>query len=133
MGAEEEPKPKNILVVDNEKEIVGFIEFLLGGEGYKIRACYNPQDALEEVKRLRPDLIISDVRMPKMWGPEMLRILDQDEETRGIPAILMSATDYLAVNRENTRFLPKPFDNDCLVKTVAAQLNGNNQLGLAAD
>ncbi|MDP2038535.1 MAG: response regulator, partial [Ignavibacteria bacterium] len=56
-----------ILLVDDEKDIVEFLQYNLSNEGFKVITAYNGQEALDKLSQ-KPDLIILDVMMPKMDG-----------------------------------------------------------------
>ena len=78
----------NILVVDDDKEIVGAIEIYLKKEGYNILKAYNGNQALEKVKENEIHLIILDIMMPEKDGIETLEEIRKD---KSIPVILLSA------------------------------------------
>lgn len=110
-----------VLVVDDERYIVDFVGVLLEEEGYRVLRAYDGQEAWELVRSTTPDLVISDVMMPRMNGLELLRRLRASHELGGIPVILMSAVTRLEAASE-ARFLPKPFDIDRMLELVTAEL-----------
>lgn len=63
---------KKILVIDDEVDTRDMLEDLLTGEGFKVACSDGPQHALDHVKSIQPDLIILDLRMPKMSGIDLL-------------------------------------------------------------
>src|SRR3990170_2063520 len=64
---------KTILVVDDEKEICTVLSDNLSREGYRVFVAYEGKTALELVRKEKPDLVLLDIKMPKMNGIEVLR------------------------------------------------------------
>jgi len=83
--------PKKILVVDDEDDILHFLELVLGDKGYSVATASNGHDALAAAQVDRPDLILLDIMMPKMDGWEVLKLLRVDEQTAGVPVAMLSA------------------------------------------
>lgn len=83
---------KRILVVDDEKHICQLYKSELEDEGYSVTVAHSGNDALDEVDRNPPDLIVLDIQMPGMDGVETLeKILGMD---KGIPVILNTAYSH---------------------------------------
>ncbi len=140
----DEPAAK-ILVADDEEAITEVLKLLLEDEGYQVLVAYNGKNALEFVKEQSPDLIISDVNMPGLGGFELCQAVKQNEATRLIPFILLTAT----VNSDNMirgieagadDFISKPFNALELtprvrsllrVKTLNSRLENFDQIILA--
>ncbi len=80
-----------ILVVDDEADIVGWLKHLLSHSGYRVSEAYDGIQALEAVVAQKPDLILLDMKMPRMDGRTTLRRLRAEEEYRDIPVIVLSA------------------------------------------
>jgi DNA-binding response OmpR family regulator len=85
------PTPKKILVVDDEDDILHFLELVLGDKGYSVSTATNGHDALATAQVERPDLILLDIMMPKMDGWEVLKLLRVDEQTSSVPVAMLSA------------------------------------------
>ena len=83
--------PADILIVDDKTANLQLLSELLGKEGYQVRPANNPQLAIESALAQPPSLILLDVRMPEMDGFEVCRRLKQEERTRDIPIIFVSA------------------------------------------
>jgi len=81
---------KKILVVDDEEELLGLIDKTLSAEGYEVTTVTTAEDAVNEARTLVPDLILIDIVLPDMEGPEAVRILSEDPRTDQIPAIFLS-------------------------------------------
>lgn len=83
---------KRILVVDDSAHATQLIERLLGGTGaYDVLAENNAKAAIQTARAFRPDLIILDVVMPEMDGPEIALALRGDEQLKDIPVVLLTS------------------------------------------
>lgn len=113
---------KSILIVEDEKEIHQFLNTLLS-KRYKIVTAYNGVEALEQIEIEIPDIIISDVMMPKMDGVELCAVLKKDIRTCHIPFIMLTAKDSISHRIEGIEsgansYIPKPFHPDHLLIRV---------------
>jgi DNA-binding NtrC family response regulator len=110
-------RPK-VLLVDDEPGILETLQILFRGEGYEVALGRNGREALEALESERPDLVVTDIRMPGVTGLEVLaKVREMDAE---IPVILMTAQASLqsavrAVNEGAYYYLQKPFSNDDLL------------------
>ena len=120
-----------ILVVDDDREIVGAIAAALEKEGYRVLRAYDGMEALD--KALDPDLrlILMDVMMPRLDGlSAVLRI----RERRNLPVILLSAKSeesdkVLGLSMGADDYMTKPFGIQELVARVRSQLRRYTRLG----
>jgi len=104
-----------ILVVDDEPMNIAVIKAMLTPLGYDIVEAVDGIEALEAVKRERPDVVLMDIRMPRMDGLEATRLLKEDEATRIIPVVMVTAhmeREYRvrAIDAGADDFLSKPVD-----------------------
>ncbi|MDP9375285.1 MAG: response regulator [Chloroflexota bacterium] len=109
-----------ILIADDEEFIVDLLATLLEDEGYTVLRAYDGEQALAAVQRDHPQLIITDIMMPRMSGTELaarLRAQEDNTPTSSTPIILMSAVST-AASIPNTIYLPKPFDIDHVLELV---------------
>ena len=124
-----------ILLVDDEVGILDTLEILFRSEGYEVAVANSGRVALEALAAEKPDLVLSDIRMPGAGGLEVLsRAREVDPE---LPVILMTAQASLssamrAVNEGAYYYLQKPFANDellaiCRRATEARQLKVENR------
>lgn len=107
-------QPIKVLVVDDEPFMVRLIGIVLERDGYEMLHAANGREAVDLARREIPNLIIMDGMMPQMDGLAALRQLKQEEATRGIPVILLTANPNRfsredAVSSGATVFLTKPF------------------------
>lgn len=82
---------KKILCVDDEEDILNFLELVLSEKGYEVVTASGGQEALTKAQLERPDLVLLDIMMPQMDGWEVLKLLRVDEETAEIPVAMLSA------------------------------------------
>lgn len=116
-----------VLVADDEYFIALLIAELLSDLEYEVQIVYNGRDAIEAVAQQPPDLVIADIMMPHATGMEVLARMREDEHTRDTPVILMSAATSPSVPDEKVRFIPKPFNIQAVLDTVAQVLGRNSQ------
>jgi DNA-binding response OmpR family regulator len=82
---------KQLLVVDDEDDILHFLELVLREKGYQVATAMGGQEALTKAQLERPDLVLLDIMMPQMDGWEVLKLLRVDDETATIPVAMLSA------------------------------------------
>lgn len=104
-----------IMVVDDEERNTRLLQAQLGVEGYRIVTAGSGEEALEKLKSVFPDLILLDVMMPGMSGHEVAARVKQEERTRNIPIIMVTALDdresrLLALQAGAEEFLNKPVE-----------------------
>ncbi|GAB2626858.1 hypothetical protein Aab01nite_79810 [Paractinoplanes abujensis] len=80
-----------ILVADDNSDMRAYLQRLLTGEGWQVELAPDGQTALEMIRRNRPDLLLTDVMMPRVDGFVLVRTLRGDEATRTLPVIMLSA------------------------------------------
>ncbi len=85
---------KTILIVEDEQDVLALVAEVIGGDNrYRIIQALDGQQALDQARRQRPDLILLDVMLPGIDGFEVCRRLKADPETSGIKVIIVSAKD----------------------------------------
>jgi diguanylate cyclase (GGDEF)-like protein len=105
---------QTILLVDDEVDVLRWIGSLLDSWGYGVLTSSDGFEALQLARATKPDLILMDVQMDPMSGPEVCEKLKQDYVTRSIPVILLTVHDQL---RRKVEGLTRGAD-DYVVKTV---------------
>jgi two-component system, OmpR family, response regulator MprA len=111
-----------VLIVEDEPAVREVVVELLQDEGYAVRQASDGLQAIDELEVDDVDLVLSDVRMPRLDGPSLARRLRG--RGRAVPVVLMSAVD-VEVDLPGVRFLPKPFDCDHLLHVVGSALAAN--------
>jgi DNA-binding response OmpR family regulator len=82
---------RRILLVDDEQDILDFLELILEEQGYSILKANSGNEALAIAQMHHPDLILLDVMMPDMDGWEVLKLLKADEDIAHIPVAMLTA------------------------------------------
>src|SRR5438046_296294 len=126
MTTSNEKPQKTVLVVEDDPDVQAVIVGALQDAGYRVLAARSGVEALLLVRKEKPDAITLDLLLPVMTGEEVLRRLEQDDQGRTIPIVVVSAyTRRLAPNHRIARILPKPFDIAELLDDVAAAIESN--------
>lgn len=81
---------KTILIVDDEADIRTIMSAKLGAEGYTIEEASNGKDALVAMRKLKPSLVIMDVKMPAMNGIEAVNAMKGTDELKDIPVVFLT-------------------------------------------
>ena len=115
-------RPK-ILAVDDEPEILMVIEGRLRPSGYDVVTAGSGMEAVEKIKKEKPNLVILDIGMPQMDGFQVLEILKNNPSTFAIPVIMLTAkgeTRHILKAQEMRAedYLIKPFKDEELVRAV---------------
>jgi CheY-like chemotaxis protein len=117
-----------ILVVEDVPNVLELLEVTLRFKGYPVITARNGQEAIEQVEKWHPALVITDILMPKMDGYSLAHRLRSDPKTRQLPLIFLSATyvtaedKSFAVSLGAVRFIEKPIDTEEFLLTVAELL-----------
>jgi DNA-binding response OmpR family regulator len=112
-----------ILVVDDEPEICKLLSSFLKAKKFSVNVAANGRQALEELKKNKPDLIILDVKMPEMGGFELLKRLKSNPLYSTIPVIMLTVQSESrhvdkGVCLGADFYLPKPFSLDNLMMYI---------------
>ncbi|WP_224815248.1 response regulator transcription factor [Hasllibacter sp. MH4015] len=105
-----------ILIIEDESNILEAISFILSREGWEVRGHGKGEDAVAEIARVRPDMVVLDVMLPGRSGLDILRDLRGDGDTADLPVLMLTAKGQ-AKDREVAMalgadaFLTKPFSN----------------------
>lgn len=105
---------KTVLVVDDEVHIVHVVAIKLRNNGYEVVTADNGAQAYELACDQKPDIIVTDFQMPVMTGLELVEKLRENQETKDIPVILLTARSF-AISKEQqeqlqiSNCLSKPF------------------------
>jgi len=114
---------KKVLVVDDEIHIVHVAAIKLRNNGYEVITATNGAEAFELACAEKPDIIVTDFQMPAMTGVELVEKIRQNEETKDIPVILLTARSF-AISEEQQEDLQisgcisKPFSPRELLENI---------------
>jgi PAS domain S-box-containing protein len=109
-----------ILIVDDDPHIREFLRQFLEAEHYQVKEAKNGIDAINQVKTIKPNLIILDVMMPQINGFEVAAVMRNNPETRDIPIIMLSIVEdrkkgyRLGIDQ----YFTKPIDTQGLIQTI---------------
>lgn len=129
---------KTILVVEDNKELRINLDDILTSEGYNVIFAVDGADGYETALQYQPDLIISDIQMPKMNGLDLLEMLQLNSKTESIPVILFSAHSDPSYIRKGMSigaddYITKPFKIDDLLDTISARLKKKDKQASKVD
>jgi CheY-like chemotaxis protein len=117
-----------LLVVEDVPNVLDLLAITLRFKGYPVVTARNGQEALEQIAKERPALVITDILMPTMDGYALAQHLRTDSQTRYIPIIFLSATyvsaedKAFAMSLGAVRFIEKPIDTPDFLLTIAELL-----------
>jgi DNA-binding response OmpR family regulator len=117
-----------ILIAEDEPDIRDLLSFTLQYGGFEVIAVPNGIEAIERAGKDKPDLIMLDVRMPKMTGYDACKALKSNPETSAIPIVFLSAKGQDAEVKAGLEagaldYILKPFAPDSLLKRVRELLD----------
>lgn len=118
-----------ILIAEDERDIRDLVAFTLRFAGYEVTTASNGEEAVQLASKENPDLILMDVRMPRLTGYDACRILKADPVMKDIPVVFLSAKGQeseiqAGLDAGAEEYLLKPFAPDQLterVKTILAK------------
>lgn len=120
---------KLIAVVDDDPEVLKFLEFILAKAGYSVNSSATPGRFFDSVLKHPPALCLIDVQLPGMDGREIVRVMRSSPETKRIPLIVMSAVAISPGDKVRgledgaDEYFSKPLDIDLLLARVANLLS----------
>jgi DNA-binding response OmpR family regulator len=119
---------KKILIVDDEPEMVEILRIRLEDEGCDVVTAMTGEDGLKKAEIEHPDLILLDILLPGVSGFEVSRRLKNNELTKDIPIIMVTALKGEDPKRKGIQlgadyFVSKPFDSDELLTEIWSVLN----------
>jgi DNA-binding NarL/FixJ family response regulator len=120
--------PKRLLMVDDDPALLDAVAACLRAEGYQVATARSGQEALIALAQTVPDLVISDIRMPRMDGYALARRIRSAPRTALLPITFLTAKDQKADRIEGFRagvdaYIVKPFEPDELLTVISSILN----------
>ncbi len=115
-----------VLVIDDKPNILEVLSGILSEEGYEVKTCGKAEEALENIGEILPDIVVTDLKMPKLNGLELMRRIREIDNH--IPVILITAYGTVssavqAIKEGAYDYLTKPIDYDRLKILIKRALN----------
>lgn len=119
------------MIAEDERDIRELISFTLKFAGHEVIATSNGEEALQVARNEMPDLILLDVRMPRLSGYEACEIIKTDPRTRQIPVVFLSAKGQesevkTGLEAGADEYILKPFSPDQLTARITAILSNHH-------
>lgn len=119
----QERQHKKILIADDEEDILQMLEKRIGDAGFEIVKARDGEELVELALREKPDLIVTDITMPKMNGFEATKLLKSRLETAVIPILMLTArqdkeSELKGIDLGADDYMTKPFDHEKLVARI---------------
>lgn len=117
-----------ILIAEDEPDIRELVAFMLRFAGYEVMAASNGEEAVQAATHDVPDLVLMDVRMPRMTGYEACRLMKANPDLHDVPVVFLSAKGQEAeiqtgLEAGAEEYLLKPFSPDELTNRVRSILS----------
>ncbi len=118
---------RTIMIVEDDPDIMHLLTYTLSESGYRVVQAYGGEDALRKVKKARPDLILTDLAMPRMSGVEIIHQIKKDRDTQHIPIVAVTAFMWDGIAQSAGQvgvdgFIAKPFTPKQLLGEVVKYL-----------
>ncbi len=112
-----------ILIAEDERDIRDLVAFTLRFAGHEVFAAANGEEAVQMAPKVNPDLILMDVRMPRMTGYEACKMMKADPDLKDIPVVFLSAKGQESEKQQGMEagaeeYLLKPFAPDQLTQAI---------------
>ncbi|MEQ8293820.1 MAG: response regulator [Roseovarius sp.] len=114
---------KKVILIEDERNIIEAISFILSRDGWEVKTHSNGHDAMQAVRDRRPDLVILDVMLPGKSGFDILQEIREDAELGATPVLMLTARGQqkdreMAERAGASRYMTKPFSNAEVLEAV---------------
>ena len=121
----------DILIVDDDPQIHKLIAKMLPIDRYTVRSAYSAGEAIENIGRAKPDLVILDIMMPKVSGIEVCNTIKGNPETKDVMILILSAKDAQEDRLEGLArgaddYIAKPFHMQHLIRKIEHMLQNKS-------
>ena len=117
---------KTIMIVDDEPDTLELTKTVLAMSGFEVKTFDNAKRALDSLKKSIPDLVLLDMRMPEISGPDFCIKIANDPKLKCLKIVFFTASSEMCkevgVKNNVKGYIFKPFDNDALVDQVKKYL-----------
>ena len=122
---------KRILIIEDELDLIQALKLRLEANGYEISEALDGQEGLNKAREEKPDLVILDIRLPKLDGFKVCRMLKFDEKYQKIPIIMLTARIQQADIQQGIEagadaYITKPYKAADLLKKIKELLTKNS-------
>lgn len=120
---------KKILIVDDDQDFASLLEFDLKKHGYHVEKAADGEEGLQKVPTVKPDLIMLDIKMPKVDGYTFVRRLKKEMDYKDIPIIVLTSYEPMKdmFQLEGVRdYFVKSANMEGLLQTIEKNLNSNS-------
>ena len=122
---------RQILIIDDEKDIVKLLQYNLEKEGYAISSALTGEQGLAAAKTKKPDLVILDLMLPGIDGLEVCRLLKSDRSTKQVPVLMLTAKgteidQVVGLEMGASDYVAKPFSVKVLLARVKNIFRGQD-------
>ena len=112
------PRPKTILIVEDDRDLRRIFADSLFWAGFRVEQTDDGGTALQMIEKDPPDVLVLDIGLPTLDGLSVRDALAANSETRDIPVIIVTGTEFTWKLRSDDRVLQKPVTPDRLVATI---------------
>ncbi len=112
---------KCVLIFDDDIEVLMVSKIILEKQNYRVETRVCCDDVIKDIAEVNPDMILMDLRIPKIGGEEATKLVKSTSTTKHIPIIIFSANleiEHASERAKADGFLKKPFDVSELLKIV---------------
>ncbi len=129
---------KTVFIVEDEEDIQELLKFHLAHEGYAVMAAASGEEAVAQIARRMPDLVLLDLMLPGLDGLEVCRTLKRNPKTAGIPIVMVTAkgeeSDVITgLELGADDYITKPFSMKVLIARVRAALRRRRETPVSRD
>jgi DNA-binding response OmpR family regulator len=122
-----------ILIVDDDSVMLSLMKRMLAGESYRVKTATNGEDALRAYRHFKPDLVITDIQMPRKSGLELIKGIRTIKPSVGVIYMSGNTEGFVEqIEREKREFaaeyLPKPFAIEDLISAVSTHSQRRRRL-----
>ncbi len=122
---------RRVVCIEDEPEMIDLVKLILSRKGYQVTGAMGGREGLEAISREKPDIVLLDLMMPDMDGWEVYQKMKSNDETKGIPVIVVTAKAQsidkvlgLHIAKVDD-YLTKPFGPQDLLESVEKVLTRN--------
>ncbi|HSZ35205.1 MAG TPA: response regulator [Puia sp.] len=112
---------KCVLIYDDDLDILSVCKIILKQHNYRVETRNRNTDLINDIKKLKPDMVFMDIRIPELGGEKAVTLMKTNRDTENIPIVLFSANPEIEEIYKRTGadgFLKKPFEINTLLDVL---------------